>query len=136
MKQHGKVLALDFGTKRIGYAVSDVSQTMAFPRETLAAKPLPQFLETLRKIIQEERIVKIVIGLPLDSEQEEGEAAAAARKFGEMLARECMIPVAWVDESGSTDEALRKIPFRRDRRKKGFRDAIAAQIILERYLGA
>lgn len=129
-----KLLALDIGTKRVGYAVSDVDQTMSFPRETLNIIPENKFIEKLKSVIKEEGICKIIIGLPLDIENEEGDSAKRIRKLGEKLTVDLALPVTFVDESGSTQEALSKIPFKRDRKVKGGADAIAAQIILERYL--
>lgn len=131
----GKILALDVGTKRVGYAVSDDAQSFAFPRTVIAKMPAAKFIENLKKIVRDEGICKIIIGLPLGSENEEGENAKRIRKFGEGLARSLMLPIEYADEFGSTDEALAKIPFRGDRgRDKDFRDAISAQIILQRYL--
>lgn len=131
----GKILGLDIGQKRVGYAVSDAEGKVAFPRESILAKPLEKFLQTLGKIVSEEKIEKIVLGLPLDEENHETEQTRAIKKLGEKLGREFDIPVAYVDEFASTKEALSKIPLRKHRREKGRDDAIAAQIILERYLG-
>ncbi|MBI5413304.1 Holliday junction resolvase RuvX [Candidatus Peregrinibacteria bacterium] len=131
----GKLLALDIGTKRVGYAVADEANGFAFPRTVIAKTPTAKFVEDLKKIVREEGICKIIIGLPLDAENEEGGNAKRIRKFGENLACNLMLPIEYVDEFGSTDEALAKIPFRGDRgRNKDFRDAISAQIILQRYL--
>ncbi len=129
-----KILALDFGTKRIGCAVSDESATVAFPRGVFANTPGEEIFEKIRVMVREERITKIVIGVPLDQDNEETESSKLARRFGSTLARSVMLPITYVDETSSTDEALAKIPFRKDRRAKGQRDAIAAQIILQRYL--
>ena len=129
-----KILALDFGTKRIGCAVSDESATVAFPRGVFANTPGEEIFEKIRVMVREERITKIVIGIPLDQDNEETESSQRVRKFGSTLARSVMLPITYVDETSSTDEALAKIPFRKDRRAKGQRDAIAAQIILQRYL--
>lgn len=129
-----KILALDLGEKRVGYAVSDETRTLAFPRATLAKNPLGQFFTKLREIIQKEGISQILIGLPLDSENGEGKSASRIRVFGEKIGSTLMRPIVYIDEFGSTDEALSKIPFRKYRRQKGFSDAIAAQIILQRYL--
>lgn len=131
----GKLLALDLGSKRVGYAVSDVDQTMAFPRESIPAVPTDAFFRAVQSITETEQIEKLIIGLPLDEENEEGEAAQKIRAIGTQLAEFVKRPVEFVDESGSTNEAMRRIPLRKHRREKGFRDAIAAQIILERYLG-
>lgn len=130
----GKILALDVGEKRIGYAISDAGGKVAFPRETLQAKPLEKFFKRLGEIVHEEKIEKIVLGLPLDGENRETTETRAIKKLGEKLGREFGIPIAYIDEFASTKEALSKIPFRKDRRKKGGDDAIAAQIILQRYL--
>lgn len=130
----GKILALDFGTKRIGYAVSDEKHQIAFPRDIFPTVPYKRCLEKIRAVIKEENIFIIILGLPLDSEGEEGESALRVVGFGTKLARDTMIPVEYVDESGTTAEALSKIPLRKSRRLKGFADAIAAQLILRRYL--
>lgn len=130
----GKILALDFGTKRIGHAVSDIDRTMAFPRDVLPRIPKTKLFEKLEKIVKEEGIQKIVIGVPLDIENEETVLSALARKFGDDVGRKFMLPIVYIDESASTDEALKKIPIRKLRSQKGFKDAIAAQIILQRYL--
>lgn len=130
----GKILALDIGKKRVGYAVSDAEAKVAFPRESILAKPLGKFLQTIAAIVKEEKIGKIVLGLPLDDENHETAEARSIKKLGEKLRREFGIPVAYVDEFGSTKEALSKIPLRKHRREKGRDDAVAAQIILERYM--
>jgi len=130
----GKILALDIGKKRIGYAVSDFGHTMAFPRETLRAQPAKKFLKTLGEIVHEEKIEKMVLGLPLDEDNKETAETHAIKKLGATLEREFGIPVIYVDEFSSTKQALSKIPLRKHRREKGRDDAIAAQIILERYL--
>jgi len=132
----GKILALDYGTKRIGYAVSDDAHTMAFPRGVLATNPRAKLLVTLRSIARDDGITLIVLGMPLNEENAEGESGAKVKRFGELLARTLMLPIHYVDEFGSTNEALTKIPFKRDREAKGIRDAIAAQIILQRYIDA
>lgn len=126
-----RLLGLDFGSKRVGYAVTDEEQSIAFPRGILEWKSENDFLEKLRKIIDEEHIGGVVIGLPLGEENEETETSTRLRKLGEKIG----VPVFYVDEFLSTDEALAKIPFRRDRQKKrGIVDAVSAQLILERYL--
>jgi len=130
----GKILALDIGSKRIGYAVSDESQQMAFPRESILVVSQNKIIERLRKIVKEEGISLIVIGVPLGEDNEETGGSLKIRKLGEKLARLFMLPISYVDEFGSTQEALSKIPFRADRRKKGGDDAIAALIILQRYI--
>lgn len=130
----GKILALDIGEKRIGYAISDAGQKISFPRGFLMRKKDSQLIEQITKIAKEENVEKIVMGLPLSEDNFETAACQAIRKFGKKLAREVMVPVDYIDETFSTAEARKKIPFRKERREKGMDDAIAAQVILERYL--
>lgn len=130
----GKILALDVGEKRVGYAVSDEMQIIAFPRGFLQRKKDPQLIAKIKSIVKEESARKIVIGLPLSEDNLDTPASKSIRNFGSKLAREIMLPIDYIDETFSTAEALKKIPFRKDRRSKGADDAIAAQIILERYL--
>lgn len=126
-----RLLGLDFGSKRVGYAITDEEQKIAFPRGILEWKSEGQFLLQLQIIIDKEHIGGVVIGLPLGEENEETKTTAWIRKIGKKIG----VPVFYVDEFLSTDEALAKIPFRRDRhKKKGVADAVSAQIILERYL--
>ncbi len=138
MKQlTGKILALDIGTKRIGYAVSDEQQTISFPRGALAYFTQTKFIADLRKIAKEEGIKKIVIGVPLDENNIPTDFGKKILGLSDIISRELLLPVEYADEFGSTNEALAKIPFRKDRkREQGQRDAISAQIILQRYLDA
>lgn len=130
----GKFLALDFGTQRIGYALSDEGHTIAFPRATLTKTNNFQLFRELLKIKEQEHVEKIIIGLPLNEDYELTALAQKIMAFGKKLGIFLQLPIEYVDEFGSTDEAIAKIPFRKYRSKKGFRDALAAQIILQRYM--
>lgn len=127
-----KILALDFGTKRIGYAVGDDETKISFPRGIFSNNKT--VFSEIEKFVKAENIKKIVMGLPLDEENEENAQALKVKKFGEMLERQLELQVEYVDEFETSNEAMAKIPFRKDRHKStGMKDAIAAQIILERY---
>ena len=128
-----KILALDVGQRRIGYAVGDLQHKIAFPRETLAKNPHAKLFAKLREILKEEQINKIIIGLPLNEENQDSQEALKIKQLGNLIAREFLLPIEYIDEHGSSREALRKIPFRRDRAVKGNCDPLAAQIILQRY---
>lgn len=133
----GRVLALDWGATRIGLAISDETQLIASPLGTLTRRagkrlPLGQFLD----VIERERPVGVVVGLPLDDEGLEGESAQAARAMGEQFATRASLPVNWVDESFSTTETLERLTDRgiAPRRRRESIDAMAAAILLERWL--
>ena len=129
-----KILALDIGTKRVGVAVSDAEGSVAFPREALVWKNKAAFLKRVQAIVQEEKIGMIVLGLPLDENNEATEWSEKIQALGMKLSGLTELPVHFIDEFQTSREARTKIPFRRDRRKKGDDDSLAAQIILERYL--
>ncbi len=133
----GRVLALDWGATRIGLAISDQTQLIASPLGTLKRRagkrlPLGPFLD----VIEREHPVGLVVGLPLDDEGLEGASAQAARAMGEQFATRASLPIDWVDESFSTTETLERLTDRgiAPRRRRESIDAMAAAILLERWL--
>lgn len=135
----GRILALDYGTRRIGVAVSDPTRTIASPLTTLtrrAGKRPPWAM--LAEIVSEQEPDEVVIGLPLDLAGMEGEWAAEVRRFGDEVARRYDLPVRWMDERLSSvraEEVVRGSGLRKKAREEKERvDAAAAAIILQDYL--
>lgn len=135
----GRVLALDWGTKRFGVALSDPTRLIAQPLTTLKRRPghRPPVREILDLILRHE-VALVVVGLPLTPEGEEGEAAAEARALGEAVARRSGVPVTWWDERLSTAAALRSARAAgvRDRDSRERIDQMAAVAILQHFLDA
>lgn len=135
----GRILALDYGKRRIGVAISDPTRTLASPVTTLVrrAGKRPPWAQ-LRQIVEEGEVEEVVIGLPLDLAGEEGDWASEVRSFGDDLVRRFGLPVHWMDERLSSvraEEAVRSIGLRKKEREKKERiDAAAAAIILQDYL--
>ena len=136
---HGRILALDWGVVRIGLALSDESQTLASPLETLVRRrgkrlPMPRLLQ----LIEEHRPVAILVGLPLTGEGEEGESALAARKTADIVAARTSLPVELWDERLTTARALRAVRDQAGstRGRKSDVDALAASILLQHFLDA
>lgn len=90
-----RVLGIDFGTKRVGLAMGDTETNVAVPRETIAADNASAVLVVL---CREERIERVIVGLPLTMAGEEGEMASRARAFGARLKKETGLPVEYIDE--------------------------------------
>lgn len=129
-----KVLALDVGRRRIGLALSDPSGMFAFPRDILPNDN--HFFDKLSRLIEEEGIGAVVVGLPVLLSGKEGLQAEETRRFVEELKERVALPVHIQDERLSTTEAerrMREADLSPERRKKN-RDAIAAALILESYL--
>jgi len=102
----GRLLAVDWGTRRIGLAVTDPTRTIAQPLATLTRRAGRRFpLRQLRPYLDEFRPVGIIVGLPLTPEGAEGEAAAAAREVAGLIAEKTGLPVVLFDERFTTARA-------------------------------
>jgi putative Holliday junction resolvase len=135
----GRLLAVDWGEVRLGLALSDETQTLASPLETLvrrAGKRLP--LARFFALVTEHRPVGMVVGLPLTGEGKEEESALAARALAEELARKTGLPVELWDERMSTARALAAIREQggSPRGRKAEVDALAAAVLLQHFLDA
>lgn len=138
MNGPGRVLALDFGLKRIGAAVSDPLRLIASPLEVHHRGGPEQDARHYRRLVAEEDVCRIVVGLPTHTNGAEGELARAARAFGEWLGAVTGLPVSYFDErftSRQADELLRA-QGATARARQARRDMIAAQLILREYLEA
>lgn len=134
-----RTMALDYGARRIGVAMSDPTRTIASPLETLQrrAGKRPPWVEIAR-IVRENEVDEAVVGLPLDLSGDETEWTREVRAFGDDLARRTGLPVRWIDErltSVAAERAVRAIGLKRGEREQKERiDAAAAALILSAYL--
>ena len=136
---HHRVLALDYGLRRIGVAVSDPTGTLASPLTTLrrrAGKRPP--ISGILDLGNELGVHGFVVGLPLEETGGENEWTAEVRAFGQRLGRRSGLPVHFVDERYSSLEAearIRSIGLRRRAKEDKARiDAGAAAIFLQDWL--
>jgi len=135
----GRVMALDWGERRIGLALSDETQLIASPLETLTRRPgkrfpMPRFLE----LVGHHQPVGLVVGLPLGLDGREGPSSTAARELAAVAGTRTGLPVAFQDErltSVQVQEAIREMGgSARGRREEV--DALAAVVILQNWLDA
>jgi putative Holliday junction resolvase len=136
MRVRGPVLALDYGTRRIGLAISDAGATFAFPAGFLACRGRERDLAALHELIAERSIRRVVVGLPLHMDGRRGEAAVAAEEFANAIAEVAGLPVELLDERWTTREAERALRESRSGRKKRREavDSAAATLLLRTYL--
>lgn len=133
-----KYLGIDFGTKRVGLAISDENATFAFPKETL--KNDENLISNIKNIIESEKIEAIVIGESLDVEGLENKVNQSILNFIENLKQEFNLPVNKEKEFFSSFEAHGRLgkESMNDRKTKIEKgndlDSKAAAIILQRYL--
>src|SRR6185437_17182101 len=101
----GRLLGVDFGTVRVGLAVSDADGIIASPLETCLRKDAATDAAYFAKLAADERIVGLVVGLPLHMGGEEGIKAKEARDYGAWLAKATHLPVTFWDERCTTAAA-------------------------------
>jgi len=126
-------LGLDYGLRRIGLAVGDTSQYLAFAQGTHVEGKDGSIFKFLGEIIQSRNITSLVMGLPLKTDGNDGEITIKVRRFAKRLEEEFSLPVILWDERYSSQEADRWLKDKR-RSTKEDRDALAAEIILQSYL--
>jgi putative Holliday junction resolvase len=134
--EHGRLLGLDYGTKRLGLALSNPEQTIATPLETYLRRDARQDEKHLQRIVQEYGIVGFVVGLPVHISGDEGEKAREARAFGQWASEAANRPVCFTDERYTTviaDEHLHAAGLS-PKKRQALRDQLAAQILLQGYL--
>jgi putative Holliday junction resolvase len=134
----GRILGLDFGTRRVGAALSDPRRLIATPLEIHWRGDEARDARHYRELVREHEVDRIVIGLPLHTGGREGTSAARARGFGAWLAAVTGLPVTYCDErytSHEAEDSLIAAGVKR-RRRKGLRDMLAARIMLQDYLDA
>lgn len=131
-----KILAVDLGKVRTGLAVSDIGEVLASPLCVIAEKNAEILAEKIDQVCKDERISKIVLGLPKNMDGSEGESAQNAKAFGEKLEEKTQLPVILLDERGTTITAHNYLNETNTRGKKRKRvvDAVAATVILQNYL--
>ena len=133
-----RLLGLDPGSKRIGLALSDVNRMVASPYATLVRAKMKQNAAEIAAIVAREGVGGLVVGLPLDGEQNLGPRAQAARDWAHGISAALSLPVTMVDESFSTadtHERLIEAGLSRARRAE-IVDKLAAAEILQRALDA
>lgn len=131
-----RILAIDYGTKRIGLAVTDPLKMFAIPFDTIPNDK--HTLDKLKQIISEKNVVKIILGNPVKENGEDSTISKDVRKFKSELEKKIDLAIELVDERYSSEIAskriLESVPSKKKRRNKSLIDKNAAAVILEDYL--
>jgi putative holliday junction resolvase len=135
--ERGRWMAIDWGERRIGLALSDPSGTIASPAGVVVRRvgKRPPIAELVRRAEALEAR-GFVVGLPLDGEGEDTPRATECRRVAAELARRTQLPVALLDERYTTAVALRAVHEMGGRRRgrEGDVDALAATVLLQQAL--
>ncbi len=134
----GRTLALDYGERRIGIALSDPMGLAARPLMTMTRTTWARDLDRIRAIVSEHEVRRIVVGLPLDMDGERGARARITEAFIGKIRGATGLPVIPWDERLTTVQAERILisgDVSRARRRRVI-DQVAAVIVLQAYLDA
>lgn len=133
-----RYLGLDLGTKTLGIAISDLTHTIATPFKliTMEEKYYESLLDPIKKIVEQENIKKIILGLPKNMNNSFTERANETIEFKKMLEKYVDVEIILQDERLSTVSAhnyMLEADMSRKKRKQKV-DSLAASIILQTYL--
>lgn len=132
----GRIAGIDFGTVRIGVAISDANGSIASPLETYVRRGEAQDRRWFEKLVADEHVARFVVGLPVHLDGRESAKSTEARAFGRWLAEVSGLPVEYFDERFTTHDAQVFLSDARLSKKKrqARLDKLAAQIMLTAYL--
>jgi putative Holliday junction resolvase len=133
-----RILGIDFGDRRIGVAVSDELGLTAQPSAALEVEKDGGHLEEVARLCQEQRVERVVVGLPRNMDGSLGPRARLTMEFVKVLADRLQLPIETWDERLTTRQAERSLWDRglTHKRRKARRDVVSAQLILQGYLDA
>ncbi len=134
----GRILGIDYGRRRLGFAVSDATGTVATPLDTVHVASVAEALDLACGVARSKRVERVVVGLPRNMDGTCGPMAREAQAFAERLAGMLGIPVVMWDErlsSALVERMLVEADVSRSRRRE-VRDKLAAQVILQGFMDA
>ncbi len=132
----GRLAGIDFGTVRIGVAVTDREQKFASPLANYTRRGEVADTAYFQRLVSDEQIVAFVVGLPVHLDGRESQKSSQATQFGVWLQEKTGLPVVFFDERFTTVEAeqmLAAAEFTKKQRKSRI-DKLAAQILLASFL--
>lgn len=134
----GRIVGVDFGTVRIGLAITDLNQTIASPLNVYQRRNEKLDEKFFKELVTLEHVCGFVVGLPIHLSGEPSAKSAEATRFGEWLANCTGLTVTWFDERFTTAFARQVLNESNlsGKKRKDRLDKLAAQILLSAYLEA
>ncbi len=131
-----RILAIDYGSQRIGLALSDPTGTLSRPLPFLPAKADGKLAKEIAALVAKEKVELILLGLPRNMSGELGEAAAKVKAFAAIFEKATPVKIKFVDERLSTVQASRQLheAGKDSRKQRGQIDSEAASVLLQGYL--
>jgi putative Holliday junction resolvase len=138
LQRSGRIIGIDFGTVRIGIAITDPGQSLASPLNNYQRRTAELDKQYFLKLVQLERPIGFVVGLPVHLDGSSNASSQKAEAFGKWLQEITALPVVFFDErftSAQANEYLAQLGLSRQAKKKVL-DKLAAQILLDAYLNS
>ena len=131
-----RVMALDYGERKIGVALSDALQMISYPYKTIDRKKTPNYIGEIKNIIEYKEVGSIVVGYPISMSGQETKQTKITMDFINELKNKISIEVFKYDERLSSKEAVRYLQNQNIKtgHNKEKIDQISASIILEQFL--
>lgn len=136
MQLKDRILAIDYGTKRTGIAISDPLGQIATPQPHIPMKTNEHLCNDIINIISDYKIKKIILGLPLRTDGKAGDTEAKVKEFHELLSEKIEIPIEFVCEAFTTVIAAQKLheKGKNAKQQRQIIDSAAAAVMLQGYL--
>ena len=131
-----RLLGIDYGERRIGLALSDPLGIIAKPLKVIDRKTTPDYKSVIIEIIEEKKVIEIIIGLPITMKGEYSNQTRDVKNFIDEISGICNIPVTEIDERLSSIAAIKALHEQgvKTGHEKGRVDETAAAIILQEFL--
>ena len=127
----GRIVGLDWGLRRCGVAISDENRGFVFTRPQIYIKNQDELIQNVLKIVSADKIVGIVVGLPLYEDGTESDTTKMVRDFANVLSNHTDLPIIFVPENLTSHAAQEEIGRKSVQKIKQELDSVSAKIILE-----
>ncbi len=134
--KESRVMAIDYGERKIGIAMSDSLRIISYPYKTIDRKKTPNYFAEIKNIIEEKKVGAIVVGYPITMDGNESKQTKVTSKFIEDLRQQINIEIHKCDERLTSKEAQRYLQQQNIKigHNKEKVDQISASIILDQFL--
>lgn len=131
-----RILGIDYGSKRVGLAITDAGQIIASPFKTVTSHNLELQISELSRIVEEEDVCQIVIGLPIGLKGNYTTQTKKTEQFADVIRKKIGLPVTFYDERLTSVQAKRILisEGKKPSREKDLVDKTAAAIMLQAFL--
>ena len=127
----GRILGLDWGLRRCGVAVSDEKRDFVFVRKQINIKEQSELVSAVLRSVQYDKIVGIVIGLPLYLDGTDSDTTKMVRQFADDLSKKTDLPIIFIEENLTSAMAEQEMTKKSRAKIKTELDSLSAKIILE-----